>query len=404
MIEIVHELRRASGRNAKKDILLRHVDNILWKKILVAMYDDSINYYIGAPKEYTFLQTDIDHLSMFEDLVTLRRRYVVGTEAKKFVTKKSQQYGEIFRLILRGTLDAGVSIKTINSVYPGLIPTFPLMLANKKSPSTYPVLVSTKFDGVRIVVIVQDNVASVYTRSGKVLNIKSLKLKMARKPDGVYDGELVAGSGLQVGRTKITGEVNKVLKGSKTDIDGYSFMIFDYISIRDWITQTSITPYIHRLRTLHNMDFIDTSVKVIPEDYVDSAHGVTVLFSERIAKGYEGLILRYPDTPYIWGRTDLLMKVKSIHTAVLDCVNVEEGTGKYEGLIGSLVCAGTVDGRPVSVKVGTGLSDFDREEPVESYLGQFIEVEYNDMVKAKNSDVWSLFLPVFKRIKTNKDI
>ncbi len=395
-IKIVHELRMASGRNAKLDILRRHKNNTLWKNILVAMYDSSINYYVSAPADNTFVESNCDNL--FSDLIALSTRQITGNTARAAALKGSKKHGEIFRLILKGSLNCGVSIRSINAVYPCLIPTFDVMLANKDKPTKFPVWSSIKYDGVRIVVTVDNSQVTIQTRNGKILNILSLKKSMAKQTDGVYDGELVMGDGLQVSRTRITGEVNRVLKGTSIDIEGYTFCIFDKVSLDDWYRKKCTTDFFSRLLELNDQIIPDISIRIIRQNELNNQSDIESLFRDKLAMGYEGLILRYMHDPYIWDRGSALMKVKSIITATLVCSDTTEGRGKYEGMIGALLCHGTIDDKSIVVHVGTGLSDYDRDLPEEAYIGCKIEVEYNDIVQAEGADHWSLFLPVFKRI------
>jgi len=275
------------------------------------------------------------------------------------------------------------------------------MLAKHSDISTYPVLASTKYDGVRVIAIVENGLASLYTRNGKLLEISSLIGEMQEKPEGVYDGELVAGNGKQNGRTKITGDINKVLKGSLTDISEYSYCIFDYISLETWRNKSKSRPYSLRLSESITKSFSGGYARIVSQEVLNSDKEVQSLFNDLLKRGYEGLILRYPEDIYEWKRTPRLIKKKAIHTATLICEDIDEGSGKYSGMIGSLYCQGLVDNKAVEVFVGTGLSDFDRDLPPEEYVGKRIEVEYNDIVLAKDADNHSLFLPVFKRIVGN---
>jgi len=140
------------------------------------------------------------------------------------------------------------------------------------------------------------------------------------------------------------------------------------------------------------------NIRIVRQVELNSQEEIESMFQDKLSLGYEGLILRYMDDPYEWRRTKSLMKVKSIKTATLTCIGYIEGTRKYEGMIGSLVCKGDIGGKNIEVHVGTGLSDYDRDVLPEAYTDNEIEVEYNDIVKAKDADHWSLFLPVFKRI------
>jgi hypothetical protein len=71
---------------------------------------------------------------------------------------------------------------------------------------------------------------------------------------------------------------------------------------------------------------------------------------------------------------------------------------KYENCIGTLVCQ-SADGL-LHVNVGSGLKDIDRLYT--DFPGSIIWVKYNG--KIKGDDGWSLFLPIFKGIRGDKDI
>lgn len=397
MISVVHELRRASGTNDKLAILEEHEENVEWKNYLFMVYNPFFHYYTGVPADNTFISEPVDCTSMFSDATRLGRRELTGNAARDFAYKCSKTYGELFRLILAKSIKAGVSAITINKAYPGLIPVFNVMLAKEAVPVGYPMLCSTKFDGVRVIAKVYETYVELRTRNGKEIKIPSLEAELVGRPPGMYDGELVSGNGKQAGRTQITGEVNRLMKGSLKDLRDYTYCIFDYVTHDEWSAEYTAQPYSVR----HKMFKYESTEHAKPavQYSVNSADQVEEMFADRISRGYEGVILRYPEDPYLWKRSDRLIKRKAINEAVLTCLGIIEGTGKYEGMIGSLICEGLVKNQEVHVRVGTGLSDYDRDLGEACYIGREIEVDYNDIVRAKNREVYSLFLPRFKRIK-----
>ena len=413
MIRIVHDLRKARGSILKIQVLEREKLNEPWLNYLKAMYDTSLNYYVSTPSDMTFRE-HCDIPGMLMAAKNLSDRTYTGNQARRYALQCSKVYGELFRLILKGSLGAGVSTTTINKVYPGLIPEFKVMLARDVEVPTYPVLASTKFDGVRVIAIVRDaadtkdfTAVQLFTRAGKSLYIESLVNSMADLPVGVYDGELVHGNGLVEGRTKITGDVNRCLKGTAVDIKNYTYCVFDYLGIAEWYAQKSLTTYSDRYLELMEALVNVKYVTLVDQKLIHNLDAVNSMFEDKVNKGYEGLILRYPDSAYEWKRTNNLIKKKSLRDIILECVDVTEGTGKYEGMIGALVCEGiTKDSTGlihIKVKVGTGLSDFDRERDPSDYIGSRIEVFYNEIVIAESADDHSLFLPRFKRILNNDD-
>lgn len=403
-IRIIQELRQATGLNAKKALLQEHRSDSKWLQVLKAMYDNSINYYVSAPVDDTFIADPLDYHALFTDLQMLSSRAYTGNGAKEFAGTCSRKYGEIFRLILGRSMKAGVSIKTLNKVYPGLIPEFRRMKGKAIPITEYPVIASTKYDGVYVNVKVTGSGALIRTSSGKVLADQLLRASMIGQPAGVYEGELVFGDGLQAARSSITGAVNKVLLGSTEEIPGATYCIYDFIPLREWDAKLSQTNYIERMKLLWANLKPCANIMIGPQVRLENKDQVAALFAERLANGFEGIMCRYADDLYAWTRTPRIIKQKANNECVLRCTGIEEGRNKYSGMVGALILEGKVKGIPVTVKVGSGLSDFDRTQPPEHYQGMDIEVLYNTITEADTAGVASLFLPRFKRKAINKDV
>ncbi len=85
--------------------------------------------------------------------------------------------------------------------------------------------------------------------------------------------------------------------------------------------------------------------------------------------GGEGLVLRKPKSPYVFKRSQDMLKVKSWSYKEAVVIGYEEGTGKYSGMVGSLkVKSDEFDEEEdpdeerkwVNFKVGSGLNDWQR--------------------------------------------
>jgi DNA ligase-1 len=76
--------------------------------------------------------------------------------------------------------------------------------------------------------------------------------------------------------------------------------------------------------------------------------------------GGEGLIVRKPDTLYAKGRSSDILKVKSYDDTEAVVIAHVPGKGKNQGKLGSLVVE-LPNG--IRFKIGTGLSDKERENP-----------------------------------------
>ncbi len=76
--------------------------------------------------------------------------------------------------------------------------------------------------------------------------------------------------------------------------------------------------------------------------------------------GGEGVIVRHPTAPYIHGRTDLALKVKSFEDAECKVTAHTPGKGRFKNMLGSLDCRLT-DG--TTIKLGNGFTLFQRMNP-----------------------------------------
>ncbi len=95
------------------------------------------------------------------------------------------------------------------------------------------------------------------------------------------------------------------------------------------------------------------------------------------ALGGEGLMLRRPGSRYEAGRSESLLKVKSFLDTEARIVGYQAGTGRHKGRLGALELE-LPDG--TRFKVGTGMSDAEREAP--PAIGEVITVRYQELTDA----------------------
>jgi len=399
VIDIVHQLRIAQGKINKIKVLHAHIDNEEWRTFLLWVFNPYINYYVSAPTQKSFKKQKLDGW-FYHQLSSLSNREVTGTAAKNTAYILSETYGEAARLVLDRNLRCGVQVKTINEAYGrDFIPTFNIMLGKGGVEPTFPAVLSTKMDGVRLLAFVdKDHKVVLRTRSGKIALIGNLSSRLSKLDPGVYDGELASLTGKQKDRAQISGQVNRSMHGQNHNVtDGY-FYIFDFIKQSDWDRQLSTIPYAFRYQHLQDNVPHDLMFGVLKQETVNSPTDVERHFTSTLEEGYEGVMVRYVEDPYIFGRTKNLIKFKAIKECVLECTGEVEGKGKYQGVVGALVCQGEVESKQVVVNVGTGLSDWDRDQSFNYYIGKDIEVEYNSVTMNKDTGEYSLFLPRYKRV------
>lgn len=120
---------------------------------------------------------------------------------------------------------------------------------------------------------------------------------------------------------------------------------------------------------------------------------------------WEGLMVRDGDEPYQFKRTGNLRKIKKFKDIELPIVDIIEGTGKYEGTLGSI----TVSYRNNLVYVGSGFTDEQRNRiwnNWDDYKNMYLKIKYFEE-SANDKGEYSLRFPTFvafRNIKTMEEI
>jgi len=143
------------------------------------------------------------------------------------------------------------------------------------------------------------------------------------------------------------------------------------------------------VRMVHTFSWMDGNQ---PEQLKEAMDNV-------LSQGGEGLMLQELSSPYVFERTDNLLKVKRLEEYEGEIIGFKRGRPgtRLEGSVAAIVCR--IDGCDNEVRVGTGLSDLDRElfaKNRQELIGARVEVEA--FSKTVNKDgLTSLCFPVFKR-------
>jgi len=344
----------------------------------------------------------------FELLDKLAERSLSGDVAREHVILHCRDHGTLVMLICNKDLRCGVTATSVNKVQPGTVPVFKVQLA-KELPLNkveFPCFVETKYDGVRIIIANRNGKIEFITRNGKSVKLPILKcyLEAQVKQNYVLDTEVTLASGKMEDRTKVSGMINSAMKGGVIKEQLLVFNVFDFLSLHDFETHCCNMPYIKR-RVMVAGALAELQCSQLEQAEAFEAQDrqeAEASYSRHIANGFEGLILKHPESYYTFKRTTDWAKMKETKTADLFCRDWVDGTGKYEGLIGALVCEGTVEGQHVRVQVGSGLTDADRDKDPCDYVGSVLELKYNAVVQDKDTLQHSLFLPRFVTIRGDK--
>jgi DNA ligase-1 len=198
----------------------------------------------------------------------------------------------------------------------------------------YPLISQPKLDGVRNIT----KADGMFTRNGKLIvsapHISfSLEPLMEQYPDLILDGELFAERDVCDFNTIIS----CVRKTKPTHID--LMMSADYIQY--WIYDVPSHPgtFLERYEFLKSLKLPDNCI-VVPNYLVHNENDINSKFKEYIQKGYEGQMLRVPNSLYQNKRSKFLLKHKDFVDSEFEIIGYIEGKGKLSGKLGKLVFNG----------------------------------------------------------------
>lgn len=247
---------------------------------------------------------------------------------------------------------------------------------------------SEKYDGLRGIWTGKELVARPSKKDGvmkgKVFNyVPEWFINLL--PRGVsLDGELWLGRGKfqeisGLSNYKISKKITKeYLDSMWKDV---KFMLFDIPHLN--------LPYIDRLQELKKIvDSIkikqgDSTIELSTQIIVKDAEHLSELYTDYIINGAEGIILREPNSYYETKRSKLLLKMKLNNDAEATITGYLLGTGKYKGMLGSLICS--INGKKFNI--GTGFNDKMRNEyndPESKYympIGSTVNFGYMELTK-----------------------
>lgn len=235
----------------------------------------------------------------------------------------------------------------------------------------FPLLASPKLDGIRASVVG----GKLLTRTLKEVPNRVI-FNLYSKPDFEgLDGELLVGAGTDpdVYRKTVSGVM------SRDENPEFIYHVFDLHNVS--------APYSTRLVRLWDaFESTHGHVRILPQTLLRDADELMEYESRRVSEGYEGVILRHPDSPYKFGRSTAregyLLKLKRFQDSeavILDVIeemhNGNEATTnalgrtersshqankKGKGRMGALLVRDVKTG--VEFQIGTGFNDTDKQQ------------------------------------------
>ena len=439
----INKLNESDSRLHKEDIILQALEASvlgstnaqIFLGLTKACYNPYVTFGVRKVPDTVGIVDAENPWSEFNELLTsLSHRDLTGNAALDAINEMSERFDSIewntfCAPVIRRDLRAGISDKTINKICKKTeyeIPVFGCQLATNSEGR--PEMKGTKrlepkLDGVRVLLMVipgaSEGVTTIcFSRNGKVFDnfthieqqVSDNFVKIARGHQNalingfVLDGEVIGNTFQELMRQA----------RRKTDVqaDDSVFNIFDIIPLSDFREGHWNAQLHKRIAILeHIRHVVDTmpNVELLPHIMVDldTAAGKDQL--ERYAKdqvnaGFEGIMIKELESPYICKRSTDWMKWKPTLTVYLEVVGVEEGTGRNLGRLGALVCHGVDDGKEITVNVGSGFSDVDRDDYWTNrnlVIGRTAEV-LCDVITQNQDGTYSLRFPRFVRFRDDK--
>jgi DNA ligase-1 len=418
-----------------------HKERVIEKALMAAKLGSAnaqcflFNCYQAYNPYYTFHVKQVPESSGIEQaenpwpvfwglLEGLRTRSFSGHRARDAILETmkrfdSLEWNNLCRRVITKDLRCGISEKTLNKVLGKTewkIPVFSCQLAQDSTDQPKKLKgikrLECKLDGVRVLAVVQGTDVTLYSRNGKEFAnfpqiaqaIEDNRNALFTIPHGgrfVLDGEIVGESFQKL--------MKQAHRKSDAVTDGMVYHVFDIIPLDSFIEGHYNAQQHKRIEMLERVRALlpdNGPIQVMNglEVDLDTAEGHDIMqrYAEAAVEGgFEGIMIKSMDAPYLCKRTDSWMKWKPTITVDLKIVGFEQGTGRNADRLGAIICEGDDNGRHICVNVGSGLSDGDRDEYWRSrdlLLGHLVEIQA-DAVTQNQDGSYSLRFPRFLRFR-----
>lgn len=393
-------------------------------------YNPFYTYNIKQVPETQGLTGRPNHWPQFWALCeALRTRSYTGNNMRNAVQKCSEEFDSdewnmVCRRVLIKDLRCGISEKTINKVVGKTdwrIPTFGCQLAtdseNHPNKMQGEARIEPKLDGVRVLAFVDmHGTVTLYSRNGKIFeNFLAIEDALARYSREIKS-VLMSGQGVVLDG-EIVGESFQALmkqahRKRNANAEDSVYHVFDFVPVNNFQEGVWNCPQDIRFKRMEELKSILQKTKniklvegiAVNFDFSQGHDQLRRYAQDQVAAGYEGVMIKNLAAPYECKRASHWMKWKPTITVDLEVIDVEPGTGRNQGRLGALVCSGSDNGREITVNVGSGFSDGDRDSfwhhhvNGNSIIGQIVEVEADAVTQNKDGS-YSLRFPRFVRFR-----
>ena len=414
VIKIFKQIQETSSTNDKKTIIAANKDNELFKKCLVFLLDGNINTGISNKKINKKVEPSSElapyYLCMnstFEEVMDYLNKNNTGTDVDIYeiqcFLEGHKEYREFYEQMITKSFKLGADAKVINSVIPGLIPTWEVMLGTSiehcKLPENTWFSLSQKLNGNRCTYYNGE----FYTRQNKkYIGLNHIKADIEKIPNAkeyVFDGELIYKNNEGLSDSSAFQKGTGIANNKSESKEELKLVLFDVLPKEEFDNKISKDTYKIRKKHLLDLKQYETeNIEIVQMFYEGTDQSEIWKWLDYCEQhDMEGCMLNL-DTPYECKRTKSLMKIKKFYDFDLQIVGYEEGTGRNKGRLGAFV----VDYNGNKVKVGSGYSDEERVNfwnNRDKYIGRVITVKYKEISKDKKTGLESLQFPVYCGIR-----
>lgn len=267
----------------------------------------------------------------------------------------------------------------------------PVTLAKEYNPEKHNVYDgnwagSFKFDGMRFHYDPTKN--KLLTRTNKEISAPPFILEELARIGLPLDGEIFAGKGkfqkcISVARKKVPNE--------EEWREYLTLQVFDIIDTKH--------DFYHRYGQMkENIPEDHKFLQIVQQTVIkDRSYDLFGELDQAIANGEEGLILRKMTDVYSHSRSSGLLKVKKMYDAEATIKGFTNGTGKYKGQMGAIVCE---DDDGIEFKIGSGFNDDQRAHPPFK-IGDRVTFKYFEKTQGNKSKKTSSSyrFPTFLRVR-----
>ena len=247
-----------------------------------------------------------------------------------------------------------------------------------------------------------------FSRNGKELtNFRHIQDQIAKSINKnpitsalVLDGEVVSTNFQELMR-----QIHRKISSQNKDATLFLFDILSFENFKFGVEKLSYTKrnenlnnwYKRNFEFLHNVKLINR--KLVDLDTNEGKKIYKNFNNKSITEGYEGIMIKDPESFYECKRSSTWLKLKPIIEISLQVINYEEGSGRNKGKLGALIAEGEDDGKFFKLNIGSGFTDQQREsfwKNKEQLIGKIVEVKAESISKSQDGDFWSLRFPRFK--------